>query len=320
VADVTLIGTGNAVELSDDVLTVAGFDVHHAHELEHDDSALVLGEAPGAFAMAREALRAGRDVLIAHPASLAPERLALLFAERRRGQSLFLWNERRFHPAYRFLAGLAEADATWQPRYLRHETLSQEPTAGHLIRWRALEAIALILSVTRDVPVTVTAGLAENPLRNAPDLLSFSMSFNELLATLQVGLGEAVERRETLLAAANRKAYVDELSDAVPIGLVEDEVRTHSSEERWLRLPGLSSSEHARQQCLSFVNAIVNAEYADQEAGLWSLALAVLGAMDRSLIAGTAVEVELPQGQTRLQVIEGRPEPLRPQPPPPSAA
>jgi hypothetical protein len=297
VYDVTIIGGGAAANSCYDVLSRNGLDVTRAFELEDGDtSPLILGESHAAYPMARQAVEAGRHVLIADPHVLSPERLSLLIENRKRGAALFVWSERRYHPAYRLLAGLTEADATWRPRFLRSATLSTEVSSAALFRLRALESIGLVTGIASQEPIDVAAHASVNAKRNAYDLLNLEVAFKDLEAFIQVGLGEALDRRETLLAADARKAYVDELEQSAPVRLVDDDTlpaaRRHA---RWLACPAPSDDDLARGQCIAFLNACLDPGLARQEATLWRRSLDVLAAMERSVdSAGATVPVHEP--------------------------
>ncbi|HLF79041.1 MAG TPA: hypothetical protein VJB57_16290, partial [Dehalococcoidia bacterium] len=246
-ADVTIIGGGSIAAACADTLGRAGFRVQRTFGVETGDrSPIILGEVPSAFVLARQAVESGRHILIASPGSLSPERLSLLLDSRKRSQALFVWSERRYHPAYRFLSALIEADAIWRPRFLRHETLTVEPPAGALSRWLTLESLSLAISLARAPADSVHTHSIANPTRNSPDLLLLMVSFPDLDATIQVGLGEAVERRETLLATADRKAYIDELNQSMPIRVIEDERGiTRGASARWLSCQSPTAHELA---------------------------------------------------------------------------
>jgi hypothetical protein len=266
-----------------------------------------VGESNSAFTIARQAVETGRPVLLTSPSSIGAERLGLLLSNRKKAQSLFLWNDRRYHPGYRFVNSLIEADATWRPRYLRLESLSLDPTSSGLVRWRVLESVALLLSITHEVPVTISALSEANPQRNAADLVSLSLRFRGLSAFVHVGMGEALERRETLLAAASRKAYVDELNESMPLRLVEDDARQGANQARWLTCPSPSPEELARQQVLAFLDATLKPNLAQTEATLWQRSLAVLQSMDRSLQSDAAeTPVEMREEEPRFRLILGR--------------
>ena len=306
--DVTIIGSGSAAMNCADVLGRAGFRISHAFEVEAGDrSPIILGEAPSAFSLARQAVDAGRHLLIANPGSLSPERLSLLLDSRKRAQALFVWSERRYHPGYRFVSGLMEADAIWRPRYLRQETFSQEQTTNALSRRLMLESLSLLLSLVDSQPSTINAISTHNPTRNAPDLVSMTVSFPETEAYLQVALGEAIERRETLLAAADRKAYVDELNATMPVRLVEDDrAYQRATPARWLSTPSATPDELARQQCLAFFDATLKQSLAIEEADLWQKALASLMAAEKSLANGNPVPVTETEAGPRFRLILGR--------------
>jgi len=297
VFDVTIIGGGAAANSCYDVLTRAGLNVNRTFDLEPDDrSPLILGEAHGAYSIARQATVSGRHLLLASPQVLTPERLSLLLENRLRSQALFVWSERRYHPGYRLLGGLTEADATWRPRFLRSETLSMEASGPALFRLRTLEAVGLAISIATAEPLEIAARASANVKRNSFDLLNLEITFAELQAFLQVGLGEAVERRETLLAATSRKAYIDELNQTTPVRLVDDdpgfEPRTNA---RWLACPAPAGGELARQQCIAFLNASFKPKLAEEEATIWRRSLDVMAAMERSLdLRGAYVHVQEP--------------------------
>jgi hypothetical protein len=299
VYDVTIIGGGAAANSCYDVLTRAGLSVTRSFELEPGDrSPIILGEAHGAYLMARQAAEAGRNLLVASPQVLTPERLSLLLEHRGRSQALFVWSERRYHPGYRLLTGLTEADATWRPRFLRSETLSLEPSTASLFRLRTLEAVGLTMSIAADAPIEVAARASASVQRNSFDLLNLEVTFPELRAFLQIGLGEAVERAETLLAATSRKAYIDELNKTTPVRLVDDELgREPRSAARWLACPSPSTGELARQQCIAFLNATLKPKLAEEEATIWRRSLDVMAAIERSLERyGVAVPISEPEG------------------------
>jgi hypothetical protein len=307
VYDVTIIGGGAAANSCYDVLTRAGLNVTRTFELEFGDrSPLILGEAHGAYLIARQAVEAGRHILVASPHVLTPERLSLLLENRGRAQALFVWSERRFHPGYRLLTGLTEADATWRPRFLRGETLALEPSSPSQFRLRTLEAVGLAVSIAADTPIEVAARASASVQRNSFDLLNLEVTFPELRAFLQIGLGEAVERKETLLAATSRKAFIDELNQTTPVRLVDDEPGLEArANARWLACPAPAAGELARQQCIAFLNATLKPRLAEEEATIWRRSLDVMAAMERSLdrygVAVPIVEpVEAPAHGLRL--------------------
>lgn len=317
--DVTILGGGANAMICAEVLSRAGFRLRRTFEIDdHDRSPIILGESQGAFPLARQALDSGRHLLVANPTALAPERISLLLENRRSAQALFVWSERSHHPAYRFLSSLIEADTDWRPRYVRLDTLSSEATNAGLARWLTLEALGLLISIAGAEPLSVAGTSVINPQRHSPDLISLKLDFEDLDAYLYVALGEGVDRRETLLAATNRKAYIDELNPSTPIRLVEDE-RTPSGQDasRWLSCPAPSESELARQQCVAFLDATSKAAAAQAEATLWERALASLDALERSIAAlGVSVQVAERAEIPRVRLVVG-PSFL---PTPPSAA
>ncbi len=259
-ADVTIIGNGTAARTSGEVLTKAGFSLHRSFEFEDADrSPVILGEVPSSLRIAREVVESGRHLLIANPMAIAPDWLGRLFEQRHKAQSIFLWSERRYHPSYHFASTLMKTDATWRPRYLRHETLLREQPSPGLVRWSLFEALSLISSIAGSKPLAVSAAGVHNPRRNATDHFSLSLTFRDLAAFIEVGLGEAVERRETLVAADNRKACIDELNTSVPLRLISDDLRSDPlGAARWLSCGTSTPEEMARQQCLAFLDATQN--------------------------------------------------------------
>ena len=207
--DVTIIGGGAQARDCGEVLSRAGFSLAHSFEVETGNrSPIILGEVQNAFQLAREAVDSGRHILVAGSQVLTPERLDLLLEHRRQSQAVFVWSERRFHPGYRFIAGLTESDNTRRPRYMRHETLSTDASSSAQFRWRAMEAMSLLNGIALAEPRRVHANAILNPKRNAADFVSLSIAYKDLETQLTVGLGEPLDRRETLVASATRKAYV----------------------------------------------------------------------------------------------------------------
>ena len=296
--DVTIFGAGPTANNCFDVLSRKGLRVSRTLDFDPDDSRpLIIGEASGAYQTTRQAAEAGRHMLIASQQALSPERLMPLLQNRRPWQAIFVWSERRYHPGYRLIGGLTETDATWRPRFLRSETLSTEPSSATLFRLHAMEAIGLVIGIAAAEPERVAAHASAYTKRNTFDLLNLEVTFPELQAFIQVGLGEAIERRETLLASDTRKAYVDELDLTAPGRLVDNDPAIGESRrsQRWLSCHSPSSDELVRKQCFAFLDATLKPWLAEEEATRWRRALDVLAAMQRSLDTnGTSVTVEEP--------------------------
>lgn len=286
--DITIIGAGTVARACSDLLSAAGFGLRRTFEFDNDDrSPIILGEIPAALNIARQAVEAGRHLMVANPSLFSPERLALLYETRRKAQALYLWSGRRYHPSYRFVGGLIESDPIWQPRYIRQETLLADPPGVGLANWTLVEATALVIGLTGSVPRGASASAAANPLRNANELMSVTVNFPYTLAFVQVGLGEAVERRETLIAATGRKAFVDELNPSVPVRLITDDLRNEAANStRWLSTAAPTTEEMARQQCLAFLDSTLHPVQTQDEAALWTQAFAVVDAARLSLAKG----------------------------------
>ena len=305
-ADATIIGSGVAAGACSEVLTRAGFNLRHAFELDPDDrSPVILGDVHGALGVARQAVEEGRHLLICNPQFLTSDRLTQMLDERRSAQALFLWSERSYHPGYRFVSGLIETDSTWRPKYLRLETLCAEPTTSTLARWRTLDSLRLLMSIADDMPMSVSGTQAQNSTRVGPDLITMLVGFKDLEAFVQVGMGEALERREMLLAAPNRRAYVDELNASAPVRLVDYDASSRpGAGARWLACGTPTTDEMARQQCLAFFEGTNRPSRAKDEADAWTRSLSTLGGLDRSLEAnGAAVRVLMREETPRFRLV-----------------
>jgi hypothetical protein len=306
VIDITVIGGGATARICSDILSEAGFRVRHALELDYEDrSPIILAESPSAPGIARTAVDNGRHVLVAAPASFTIDRLAGLFASRRRAQALFLWTRRRHHPGYRFVAGLVESDPTWQPRYIRHETLTTEAPGPGVSSWTLLESTAVVLGLTAEEPESVVASGTLNPVRNAPEFVSASITLPSSRVFLQVGLGETMERHETLVAGDGRKAHIDERDERVPVRVTSDGNRAEDAgPARWLSCDAPTPQQLARRQCIAFLDATLHPELAQEEAALWVRALATLDAVQQSIYrGGVEVPVELGESEARFRVL-----------------
>ncbi len=304
--DIAVTGSGLAVRECRDVLERAGWRV--ATELRDGQGCpVILGEAPYLFQTALRVIEEGRHLLLASPAALSPIQLDTLIGARKRRQALFIWNERRFHPGFKLVHGLVESkDPAWEPRYLRLTTLTPERPSAGALRWRVMEVVALALQLIGE-PARSVASLESGPARGGPDFCSIALEFDAARAFVHVGLGEGLERRETMVAATDRKAYIDEVNQTVPVRLIDD---THSPEAggaaRWVSCPSPSASELARQQCLAFLSATQDGALTEAEIELWSRAARAWRAVEASLAEGGR-PVSVPEGESRgLRVIEGR--------------
>lgn len=289
-SDITIIGGGAAARASGDLLFAAGFQLRRTIDLEEDGRGpVILGETAAAHTIARQAIAAGRHLLLANPSQFTPDRLGLLFEGRRKAQALFLWSGRRHLPGFRFLRSLVESDTAWRPHYLRHEVLMMEAPSAGPANWALIESAALMTALVGAEPEACTAAGADNPLRNSAELTMLALDFPTLTAFLQLGLGEPVARRETLLAAEGRKAYFDEINQSTPVRMIfDDPGMEKAAPTRWLSAAAPSAEEIARQQCLAFLDATLHAEEAQQEAQLWTTALAISEAARRSAASENA--------------------------------
>jgi hypothetical protein len=217
-----------------------------------------------------------------------------------------LWSERRQHPAYHLVAGLTRSDeVSWKPRYLRLATLSRDRPTSPLLRWRVLESVAIALELSSREPESLRAYGVSSAPRASMDFVAVTMDLGDADAFLQVGLGEGISRRETVLAAAERKAYVDELDPSVPVRLVDDGPQADAG-IRLVSCPSPGTSELARQQCLSFLEAATSPARCQAEADIWLRAAGCWQAVERSLAAhGAPVEVREPVAAS-LRVMPGR--------------
>jgi hypothetical protein len=177
-----------------------------------------------------------------------------------------------------------------------------------------MEAVSLVTSLARNEPLHLSASSVENSKRNAPDFISMSLTFPDLEAFVHVGVGEAIERRETLLAASNRKAYVDELNQSMPVRIVQDESQPQTGSARWLSCPSPTAEELIRQQCLAFLDATMKTSQAQDEARLWLHTIGCMDAMEQSLRAdGAPFKVAMGRESPRFRLILGRPATPTPQ-------
>lgn len=307
--DVTIIGGGLAAQASSEVLNRAGFRLRHSFELDpRERLPVVLGDLQGGFNVARQAAESGRHLLVCNPQAFGMEKVGQLLELRKSNQAMFFWHERVYHPGYRFVSGLIETDQTWRPKYLRLESLTVEATNAALARWRTLESVRLIMSIADDAPLNVSATEAVNTTRNGPDLVSLLLEFRDLEAFIQIGMGEAIERREMLLAAPKRRAFVDELNASAPVRLVDSDVSQRGGPgARWLANGAPTYDEMARQQCLAFFEATTSSSQSADEASYWRRSLAAMDGMDRSLQAnGALVQVSTRDEGLKFRLVTNR--------------
>jgi predicted dehydrogenase len=314
-ADIVVIGSGATVHRCRDILDAAGFRVGaEAPDAAEGSCPAILGDVPNPYSTARHLIEAGRDVLLASPAVMPPGQVELLFHARQRKQAVFVWQVRRYHPGYRLVSGLAESDeAIWRPRLVRQYSFSSERASSSLLRWRAVEALSLVVGLTNRPPSSVTASEAPGGERQGPDFLSLQLELPTASAFIHVGLSEGVDRRETTLVAPARRAYIDETNPSVPVRLIDDELEaTTGGRARWVSCPSPTEAELIRQQCLAFLEAIGRAALAQAEADLWLGTLASWRAAETSLSeGGVPVDVRVPEA-TGLRLILGSGRPAAP--------
>jgi hypothetical protein len=303
--DIIVSGQGEALENCRRLLTLAGFDIGYEVSADHNCPAVV-GEIPHLYSQALQLVEAGKDLLLTHPQSLSAAQQASLLAARKPRQALFFWHERRFHPAYRLVSGLIRSDdGGWSPRALRHSTMSAERPSATNLRWLTCEVLALLAELAASQPKRASAHAIYSPWRGASDFLSATIEFEDSTAVLEVGLGEGKSTRETVVAAYDRKAYIDELDAAVPLRLSDDAAAAGAG-MRTIACQPLGTEELARQQCVAFLEAQTNGAKCEAEADRWRSVLSCWQTIQESLEAGGApMEVREPVA-SGLRVLSGR--------------
>jgi hypothetical protein len=301
-AAIIVLGEGEVVRLCREVLFRARIEVRSDLPQTRRAEPVILGEAPHLFSTALELLAAGHDLLLAAPAALSPNQLETLVATRGPRQALFAWSPGRYHAGHRLVAGLVEADEHgWQPRHIRLFTTTTEKATVAGMRWQTLEALALLQAYVTVGPLNVIATGSANLERGALDLLTVVVRYEGFEAYVQVALGEATGRRDLILAAAERRAYVDELNQATPVRLVDEE----RGAGRWVSVAAPSAFELARSQCLAFLEAAEDPALSSREASAWRQSLAAWQAIETSL-ANNGAPASLPEGgSSGLRVLAG---------------
>jgi hypothetical protein len=289
-AELTTIGGGAHLEESRRILAAAAVAV--GSDLDRDNSPVLLGEAAICYAIARQVIDAGRDLLICNPQLLTPTEVQGLLQSRRPRQVVSVWNPRRQHPANRMIAGLVRTcDPAWEPRLVRATSLGIERPAAALLAWRSLDAITLVSEMIGATPRSVAALEAPGGERGTEDCIALSVGFDHTAAFLQVGLGEAADRHETMLAGPTRKAYVDELDQKVPLRILDTAA---AGAARYVACTAPQPQDLTRMQVLAFLECVQQRELADAEASLLMASLAVWRVAQASLAQGGAPhEVDL---------------------------
>ena len=303
--DIIVAGQAARLAVCRDLLRRAGYEI--GGSLADDETCpVILGDAPHLFSRAMQLVEAGRHLLIASPMPLSAAQLTSLMTARRPRQAVFVWNERRYHPAYRLVSGLVRSDEVgWRPRLLRHTAFVPDRPAAAALRWRTSESLALLLELAPQEPLSVAACGVTNSWRGSIDFVSAAVDLGELEAFVQVGLGEGIERRETVLAAGDRRVYVDELDPEIPVRIHDDGGLPHGTSRR-VSCASPSAMELSRLQCLAFLEATTSASRCQAEAALWLRVLGCWEALTASIEThGAAVEVNVPVG-AGLRVLSGR--------------
>jgi hypothetical protein len=296
---VVAMGGGGPLREHADAMRALGVRVLSAEE---DDGRcpVLLGDQANAIA-ASHAVARERALFVCQPATLSPGQLRGLHSSRRPGQALMFGLERRYHPAYRLVAGLAQSDAAWRPRLLRHLSLDRDRASTFLMRWRAAETVALLADLLPEQPTVLLAREGPSAEGGEADFLSLWLRSGDVDLAIEVGLVEAIPRRETVLAGAGRKAYVDELNERVPVRLLDASGGAGQGVVRAVTCPPPAASELTERQCQAFLEAVHSRKLADQEAERW----------EKALHAWQAIGQALDEGTLTLPTPTRRPRPVR---------
>ena len=259
--------------------------------------AVVVAGGTDSFSLASRALLAGKHVLVCAPGALSPRQVrALGFLAESRSRLLVFGEERLLSPLVGFLRKmLAEGDGLWVPRYLRSSnvraaTRHESPSIASL----AVEDLALCLYLLNRPALSVSA-VACRSSDAAAAFLNVTFA-GGVVAGLQIGLAEAWEARQLVVALADKTLLLDEWDARAPLKVIcnrpglggADSCRIHGVRDRaWAERGALSATvpaaEPIREQCRRFVEAVALRDLSKGNAGFWARVAGLWEAAERSM-------------------------------------
>jgi UDP-2-acetamido-3-amino-2,3-dideoxy-glucuronate N-acetyltransferase len=289
-----------------DPAALAGLDVPTASDprplLDAADAVDVVTPAASHAALVREALEAGKDVLVEKPfAPESGEAFELDALARRRGAILQVGHVFRFSPPARALAAALAAGRIGTPRYLAgHFCAFKRPRSdGGAALSDAIHWVDLVAWLLGEPPTAVTANLGETLGRGLDDVALLTLHFGDRLTRIEAG-HLAPEPRRDLLAVGD--------AGALACDFLAGELRFFGDTHRrdaggaWQAVTGaretlpVGGAEPLRAQLEAFVRACRSRRLEAGAAGGWdgAAAVAVIEACQRSSAEGRRVEIKLP--------------------------
>ena len=286
VCDATLEGQTRARSLAPGSEIVESFEAVLASKVA---GVILATPAPTHFDLARQALEAGKDVLVEKPLALkTAEGQALVDLARRHGRILMVGHILEYHPAFQKLVEVFRAGRLGELRYVYSNRLSLgKVRQQENVLWSlAPHDVCAVLRLTGTRPQTLVAYEGIYIQKDIADVATMQMTFpNNVRAHIFVSWMHPLKEQRLMVIGSKASAVFDGV--AGEIWLYPAEIRCDDGIPQILKGPpeklDFIQAEPLKNECQAFLNAIRTRKdpVADGRSGL--LTLEVLEQAERSM-------------------------------------
>lgn len=266
------------------------------------DAVIIATDAPSHYRLARQALEAGKHVMVEKPMTLSPAHAEDLVSRADAGQRvLMVGHLLEYHPCVLQFREMIDKGTLGAVRYLYCQRLNLGVVRKDENAWWSLAPhdVSVILFLFQAEPVTVTAQGQAYLQKGVEDVVFAQLKFADgRMAHIHVSWFDPHKVRKMTLVGSDKMATFDDMDPSEKIRIYDKGVdvkggvvgyeQSLSIRSGDILIPRTPSGEPLRVECLHFLDSIEkgHAPRSDGRDGL--RVVRVLEAADRSLKAGGA--------------------------------
>lgn len=264
------------------------------------DAVVIATDAPSHYALAREALDAGKHVLVEKPMTLSPDEAEdLVGRAEAAGRVLMVGHLLEYHPCVLKLKELTDAGTLGAIRYMYCQRVNLGVVRRDENAWWSLAPhdVSVVLFLFQAEPVTVTAQGQAYLQPGVEDVVFAQLKFEDgRMANIQVSWLDPHKIRKMTVVGSEKMATFDDMEPAEKIRLYDKGVDISGSIVAWeqslslrtgdILIPKTPTGEPLRAECLHFLDCVERGSPARSDGRDGARVVRVLEAGQRSLREG----------------------------------
>ncbi len=264
------------------------------------DAVVVATDAPSHYSLTREALEAGKHVLVEKPMTLVPDEAEDLVARAdAAGRVLMVGHLLEYHPCVLKLKELADAGDLGAIRYMYCQRVNLGVIRRDENAWWSLAPhdVSVVLFLFQAEPVTVTAQGQAYLQPGVEDVVFAQLKFADgRMANIQVSWLDPHKIRKMTVVGSEKMATFDDMEPAEKVRVYDKGVDIAGSIVAWeqslslrtgdILIPKTPTGEPLRAECLHFLDAVERGTPPRSDGRDGARVVRVLAAGQRSLQEG----------------------------------